>query len=121
MVAPGICRMGSVVVNKASKRGVIAAAIAGMALVSWPSKAPAADKWWDPTGNAAGTGGTGNWDTTSSFWSTNSAGTSVTTWSNTNDAANFNAVGTLTLTTAISARGLFFDTGSSGTAIGGNT
>ena len=95
--------MGSVVVNKASKRGVIAAAIAGMALVSWPSKAPAADKWWDPTGNAAGTGGTGNWDTTSSFWSTNSAGTSVTTWSNTNDAANFNAVGTLTLTTAISA------------------
>ena len=69
---------------------------------------------WDPNGN--GTDGSGNWDTTSSFWSPNlTGGGSDTTWIN-GDTAAFGYAGgsggnvTLTTATTPPIAGLVFNT-----------
>src|SRR5262245_57911752 len=68
---------------------------------------------WEPDGaSGAPTGGTGNWDTASSFWDNAGA---MQAWNNANfDTALFNLnlnnpPFTVTLTTAISAGGLTFN------------
>ncbi len=63
---------------------------------------------WDPNGGASGTGGTGNWDTSSNFWQLNGA---LTTWptSGTDNTAIFGGTGgVVTLTTAIAVNRLNF-------------
>jgi fibronectin-binding autotransporter adhesin len=79
------------------------------------SSASGADRYWDPNGTAANSGGTGTWDTSSSFWSPNGDGVSgpYTPWTN---AAIDNAIfggtaGTVTLGTPIVAHNLIFNTG----------
>jgi uncharacterized repeat protein (TIGR01451 family) len=44
------------------------------------------DYWWDANGAAAGIGGSGDWDTTSSIWRAPTSGGSLTTWINGNPA-----------------------------------
>jgi autotransporter-associated beta strand protein len=59
--------------------------------------------FWDPNGAAAGEGGGGNWNTSSSFWRSGSIGGALQTWNNVGDAggafdANLpSANGTITL------------------------
>jgi fibronectin-binding autotransporter adhesin len=67
--------------------------------------APAATLYWDANGATAGTGGTGNWETTSSLWRAGSDTGTLGIWSNIggdNDAILGGTAGTLTLTTGIS-------------------
>jgi autotransporter-associated beta strand protein len=66
---------------------------------------------WGSSGSGVPAGGTGNWDTTSFLWTTNN-GTSYQKWTNTSKAyAIFGGTaGTVTLTAAISASRLTFDT-----------
>lgn len=45
-----------------------------VSLACWAGTTPADILYWDPGGQAAGTGGAGTWDTTSSFWSTSAQG-----------------------------------------------
>ena len=76
---------------------------------------------WDADGTAGGsTGGTGNWNTTSTFW--NKSGV-MQAWINANsDLAIFGGTaGTVTLTEAITAGGLTFNTDGYTLAGNGNT
>ena len=70
-----------------------------------------AQQYWDgttTTGNGSIHGGTGNWNTTTTNW-TNIAGTTNTNWKN--DGAVFGGTaGTVTLTSAITAQQLTFNT-----------
>ena len=60
-----------------------AAALAGLSTLvvgaAFAPRAGAADLYWDPNGATTGIGGTGTWDTTSLFWSTNPTGNIATT------------------------------------------
>jgi fibronectin-binding autotransporter adhesin len=95
-------------------------------LVASPfGQAYAATFFWDATGATAGTGGTGNWETTSSLWRASSDTGTLGIWSNIggdNDAFLGGTAGTLTLTTGILANDITVDP-TSGTAyiIGGAT
>ena len=86
---------------------------------------PAANYYWDPSKSNTdpGSGGTGIWDTTSTFWKL--AGTSGdVVWPNTtaNTADFAGTAGTVTLGSAITAGGLIFDTaGYSLTTVNGGT
>jgi fibronectin-binding autotransporter adhesin len=75
-------------------------------LVSSPfGQAHAATFFWDANEATAGTGGTGNWETTSSLWRASSDTGILGIWSNIgadNDAFLGETAGTLTLTTGIS-------------------
>ena len=81
------------------------------------SSAHATSFTWDANGGTAGTGGTGNWDTSSYFWNNG-----VNTWPSSgtdNDAIFGGTAGTVTLTTGISVNDLTFNT--TGYTIGGST
>ena len=78
----------------------------------------AATYTWDPNGGTAGTGGLGNWDTTSMFWDNGG----LTTWPTTgtdNDALFDGMAGTVTLTTGITVNDLTFSV--DGYSLLGNT
>ncbi len=62
---------------------------------------------WDPNGVAAGTGGTGNWDTSSLFWDNGALSAWPTTGTD-NDALFDGVSGTVTLTTGISINDMSF-------------
>ena len=92
---------------------MVAAALLGVG-VSQAPQAKAANLYWDSAnGNTAGLGGTGNWDTTSAFWSSTSAGTDPVTANFTaNDIAYFTGTaGTVTLGGPITIGGLNFGVG----------
>ena len=78
-------------------------AVSSVAILAMPS-ASATSFYWDANGGAAGSGGTGVWDTASSSWASGSAGGALATWTNT--AANTDSAqlagtaGTLTLNTS---------------------
>ncbi|MFO1489361.1 MAG: autotransporter-associated beta strand repeat-containing protein [Kiritimatiellia bacterium] len=72
------------------------------------TSAPAVTYTWDANGGTAGTGGTGNWDTTSALW--DNAG--LVAWPTTgtdNDALFDGTAGTVTLTTGITVNDLTFN------------
>ncbi|MDR6635759.1 fibronectin-binding autotransporter adhesin [Phyllobacterium sp. 1468] len=78
------------------------------------SSASGADRYWDSNGTAANRGGTGTWDTSSSFWSPNGDGVSgpYSAWSNDAlDDAFFGGTtaGTVNLGVPITAHSLTFD------------
>lgn len=92
-----------------------------LALLFLPSLSWAATLFWDADGTfGGGTGGSGNWNTTSLFW-TNS--TAMQAWTNaTNDVASFGGTaGTVTLTEAVTAGGLTFSVDGYTLAGNGNT
>jgi fibronectin-binding autotransporter adhesin len=69
------------------------------------TNAQAATFYWDANGATAGTGGTGNWETTSSLWRLDSDTGALGTWTNigsNNDAVLAGSAGTATLTANIS-------------------
>jgi len=98
---------------------MVAAAIFSVGVSTTP-KAQAANLYWDATG-AVVTGGTGNWDTTSAFWSTTAAGSDAAARSFTADDTAFftGTAGTATLTEPITIGGLVFS--GSDFTITGNT
>lgn len=92
-----------------------------LALLFLPSLSWAATLFWDADGTfGGGTGGNGNWNTTSLFW-TNA--TAMQAWTNaTNDVASFGGTaGTVTLTEALTAGGLTFSVDGYTLAGNGNT
>lgn len=95
----------------------VVAVIAFLALALTAEKAHAqTDYFWN-----AGTGGVGNWDITTQFWSTLATGPNDYTWINSGlEIANFgDTAGTVTLTVPITAHSLKFTT--SGYIITGST
>jgi len=87
-----------------------------MGMESLEPRAMLATLYWDPNGAAAGLGGSGTWDHTSAFWTTDPSGlTGHVVW---NDAGNDTAVfagtaGTVSINAAepgVSAGGVRFDT-----------
>ena len=76
--------------------------------------APAADRYWDSNGGAAGSGGTGTWDTVSPYWNAAADGVAgpFYTWDNTAiDSAIFAGTpGIVTLGGPITANALTFNT-----------
>jgi hypothetical protein len=78
--APNVAHLVSSVARRWSARLLPAALLLALAA----SSASAADRYWDPNGTAANRGGTGTWDTSSSFWSPNGDGVSgpYGAWSN---------------------------------------
>lgn len=84
------------------------------ALLALHAPARAVDRYWDVNGTGIGNGGTGTWNTTSAFWSPNNDGVSgpYSAW---NNAALYDAffggtAGTVTLSGAITAHNLTFQT-----------
>ncbi|MFO1523041.1 MAG: autotransporter-associated beta strand repeat-containing protein [Kiritimatiellia bacterium] len=73
---------------------------------------------WDANGGSAGTGGTGNWDTTTALWD-NAGLVAWPTAGTDNDALFDGTAGTVTLTTGISVNDLTFNL--DGYSILGNT
>ncbi len=93
-----------------------------LALFGFPAFSFAASTLtWDADGTAGGaTGGSGNWDTTSTFW--NKSGTMVSWINASNDIALFaGTAGTVTLTEAITTGGITFNTDGYTLAGNGNT
>ena len=69
------------------------------------------DLYWDQNSATSGTGGSGNWDLSSSFWRNGSSTGTLQNWSSGNNAVFGGTAGTVTLnTTGISATGLSFQT-----------
>ncbi|MCE9561794.1 MAG: autotransporter-associated beta strand repeat-containing protein [Planctomycetes bacterium] len=64
--------------------------------------------YWDANGAAASTGGTGNWDTSSSLWRIGSPTGALSSWPTTGDNTAFlgGAMGTLTIMTDISVNNI---------------
>jgi|GEM_PF-916338 len=94
-------------------RGLV---LSALALIG-ASQAPGATYYWDADGSTtAATGGTGNWDTSSSLWRLGSATGTLGTWTNSStDGVVFGGTagtGTVTLNTAITANSLTFTTAS---------
>ncbi|MCF7784866.1 MAG: autotransporter-associated beta strand repeat-containing protein [Prosthecobacter sp.] len=93
-----------------------------LVLLALPGFALAASSLtWDADGTAGGnTGGTGNWNTTSTFWNLSNV---MKAWNNANsDVAIFGGTAaTVTLTEAITAGGLTFNTDGYTLAGNGNT
>ena len=88
---------------------MVAAAMLGLAVSTAP-KVKAASFYWDATG-AVVTGGSGSWDTTSTFWSTSSAGAdpqAVSSFTLADTAYFTGTSGTATLTGPITIGGLVF-------------
>ena len=97
-----------------------------MALISQPSTAHAQlDRYWDPNGTAANSGGAGTWNTSAPTWSPNADGVSgpYTAWDNAGiDNAIFGGPSgtnaTVTLATPIIAHNLTFDASTTYTLTG---
>jgi autotransporter-associated beta strand protein len=70
---------------------------------------PVTTLYWDPAGSKTGTGsgGNGNWDTTTSAWYPPSA-SSDQTWASGKDACFAGAIGTVTVTTPVTAGSITF-------------
>ncbi|WP_375196824.1 autotransporter-associated beta strand repeat-containing protein [Sphingobium sp.] len=116
-----------------AKRFLGSSSLTAMALLALASPARADDVYWDANGAAVGSGGTGNWDLTSSLWSQSNSDVlgPFVLWSN-NPANPNNAIfgvsaggvtttpGTITLTQPITAHNLTFQSGN-GWALGGGT
>jgi fibronectin-binding autotransporter adhesin len=87
---------------------MVAAVLLGVSVATTP-KAKAANLYWDNVAGS-GTGGSGDWDTTSAFWSTTSAGTDAGVGAfSLGDTAFFTGTaGTVTLTEPITIGGLVF-------------
>jgi len=90
---------------------MVAAALLGVGVSTAP-KAKAANLYWDAANGAtAGLGGTGNWNTTSAFWSSTAAGTDAAAIASftANDIAYFTGTaGEVTLGGATTIGGLVF-------------
>ena len=82
------------------------------ALLATYAPAQAVDRYWDPNNTAIGHGGTGIWNTSSTFWSPNNDGVSgpYSAWDNAAlyDAFFGGTAGTVTLGGAITAHNLTF-------------
>lgn len=98
------------IVSRISARALPLSIVAGLTLGS----ATAASRYWDPNGTSVGRGGTGTWNTISSFWSPSGDGVSgpYSVWNNgTLDTAIFGSTaGTVTLGSPITVGGLTFET-----------
>ncbi|QDC39312.1 autotransporter outer membrane beta-barrel domain-containing protein [Sphingobium fuliginis ATCC 27551] len=115
-----------------AKRFLGSSSLTAVALLALASPAQAEDVYWDANGSSVGSGGTGNWDLTSSLWSRSNSDVlgPFVPWSN-NPADPNNAifgvsapgvtttVGTITLTQPITAHNLTFQS-VNGWSIGGN-
>jgi len=89
----------------------LAAAFLGLILLAvFPQSVSAqTDFFWDQNGAPSGTGGTGNWDTSSSLWRSGSSTGPLGIWSTGNNAILGGTAGTVTLnTTGIAVTGLTF-------------
>jgi fibronectin-binding autotransporter adhesin len=101
--------------------GAVIAAVAGMA---FSQSARATTLYWDPSGTS-GLGGGGNWDTTSTSWTTDpTAATGQQTYINSSSSAitayfGGSSAGTVSLSNPISVNALTFNT--SGYTISGST
>ncbi|MBV2144988.1 autotransporter-associated beta strand repeat-containing protein [Falsochrobactrum sp. TDYN1] len=108
--APYIGQVVSVFARAVRASTLPGALLAGLML--YP--AAAADQYWDANQTSPGSGGTGTWNLTSSFWSPNADGVSgpYTAWNNAGlDIAIFGGTaGTVTLGSPITANGLAFNT-----------
>jgi autotransporter-associated beta strand protein len=97
--------------DSARRKRQLAAAVMGVAVVgcaSW-SSAVTTTYTWDPAGTG-NSGGTNNWDTTSTFWDT-TAGTGKLWGNTTSSLALFGGnMGTVTLNGSVQAIGLQFNT-----------
>ncbi len=100
----------------------VGVSVASIALLA-PGIARAATYSWDPSQTpATPSGGTGTWNTTSSFWSNGATDTTWATNTTTGDTAAFGGTaGTVTLGSNINALGLQFTTTGYTIALGGNT
>ncbi len=74
----------------------------------------AVDYYWDANGVTAGTGGTGNWTTTTALWRDGSAAGALGNWVNGEVAVLGGTAGTLTTTAAITASKIVVDSTASG-------
>ena len=89
---------------------MVAAAIFSVGVSTSP-QAKAANLYWDANGISAGTGGTGNWNTTDAFWSTSTVGTdaaAVGSFTSADIAYFTGTAGTAALTGPITIGGLVF-------------
>jgi autotransporter-associated beta strand protein len=90
---------------------MVAAALIGIGVSTAP-RAKAANLYWDANGTTPGTGDSGNWDNSSAFWSTTSAGTDASiigSFSSADIAYFTGTAGTATLTGPITIGGLVFN------------
>jgi fibronectin-binding autotransporter adhesin len=94
-----------------TRRAALAASL-GFALFAGLSPLSAATIDWDISGAGVITGGTGAWNTTNTFWTTDSGASNIS-WNNANiDTARFSGTsGTVTLGENITVGGLIFSTG----------
>ena len=67
-------------------------------VVLWGSISLGATLYWDANGAGAGTGGSGNWNTTDSTWRNGGTGGTLQPWANNNDVNLPTTAGTITLT-----------------------
>jgi RHS repeat-associated protein len=110
--------------RKGAKRRLAEAALAAIEPLEKRTMMAATPLYWDPTGAATASGGTGTWNTTTAEWRSGSPTGSLVAWSNSGDAngpyqAIFSAgSGTVTTATAITAAGLSFE--SSGYTVSGS-
>ena len=94
---------------------MVAAALLGVGVSTAP-KAKAANLFWDVNSSGAGLGGTGNWDTTSAYWTDSGSNLYVTgydtasakTFTSADTAFFYGMGGTATLTGNVSVGGLNF-------------
>ena len=101
--------------------------VAAAVLSVSPVRTQAANVFWDVNGTTWGTGGTGNWDTSSNFWVNAGAGTTVAgtaaaaayTFTSADTAYFTGAKGAVALQQGITVGGLYF--GNPGFSISGNT
>lgn len=119
--APNVAHLVSNVARSWGTRLLPAALLMGLGAGS----ASGADRYWDANGTAPNRGGTGVWDTSSSFWSPNGDGVSgpYTVWNNAAlDDAIFGGpngiTATVTLNAPITAHNLTFDVSTTYTLTG---
>ena len=107
---------------------MVAAALLGVGVSTAP-KAKAANLFWDVNSSGAGVGGTGNWNTTSAFWTDSGSNLYVTgfdaaaakTFTSSDTASFYGTAGTATLTGNITIGGLNFGAPSYTITTGTNT
>jgi len=107
---------------------MVAAALLGVGVSTAP-KAKAANYFWDVNSSGAGLGGTGNWNTTSAFWTDSGSNlyapgydaAAAKTFSSADTAFFYGTAGTATLTGNITVGGLNFGAPSYTITTGTNT
>lgn len=85
-------------------------------VVSLSGSAFSADLYWDANGAAGGTGGSGDWNTTSVIWQNGAEAGGLLAWTNGNVAVLGGTYGTLSTRTGITVNGLRVNSTASGTA-----